>query len=221
LIVLGIDSSDDFIAVGIAGPDGIIISKASQAKGKNMLHKFLADILKEVEIDFQRIGAVAVTMGPGSFTGLRVGLAAAKGLCWSSNLPLAGVSSLQAIAFCSTLGNNKIAAVKDAKRNEFYYGGYLKEGKSLRQLIPDAVGPAERIADLLLDGFAVIGPGVPELKKYGVEGSGDSDNGYIQDAIGGAVALLGRDLILAGKYIELASASPEYIRTPKAKEWNP
>jgi tRNA threonylcarbamoyladenosine biosynthesis protein TsaB len=78
-MILGIDSSDDFISVGLAGPSGIIVSRSSEpkAQNKNTLHGFLSETLAEAGVSLGQIDGVAIAIGPGSFTGLRVGLAAA------------------------------------------------------------------------------------------------------------------------------------------------
>lgn len=222
LLILGIDSSDDFLSAGLAGPDGIIISKSSDvsAQNKNMLHSAITELMAESHTELKSISGVAVSIGPGSFTGLRVGLAVAKGICWSLSLPLAGVSSLKAIAACVSTDSGKILAIKDARRDEFYYAGFDKRGDLLIQGIPDTVGPPEIIPKLLSSGYGLTGPGAAVyLKKHHTGGAVEAIPFAVQN-IGGAVATLGRQMILAGQALDTASAIPHYIRAPKAKEWN-
>lgn len=222
LVILGIDSSDEFLSVGLSDGEKIILSHSSDplAKNKNMLHSFLKSVLDEAGVKIDNIGGVALAIGPGSFTGLRVGLAVAKGICWSLKLPLAGVSSLLPIAFCAKDDTGMILAVKDARRNEFYFAGYEKRGQELHQVIPDSVGAPADLIDIINYGFSPIGPGVEELSKYS-EGRMPSRAGYDRDLLGGAIALLGARLIDRGKILDLSSAAPNYIRTPKPKEWKP
>jgi tRNA threonylcarbamoyladenosine biosynthesis protein TsaB len=222
LLILGIDSSDDFLSAGLAGPDGIIISKSSDisAQNKNMLHAAITELMAESRTELKSISGVAISIGPGSFTGLRVGLAVAKGICWSLSLPLAGVSSLMAIAACASTASGKILAIKDARRDEFYYAAFEKQGARLIQEIPDSVGPPDAIPELLSRGFKLTGPGaMVYIKKHHSENELDSIPFAIEN-IGGAVATLGRQMILAGQTLDTASAIPHYIRAPKAKEWN-
>jgi tRNA threonylcarbamoyladenosine biosynthesis protein TsaB len=222
LLILGIDSSDDFLSAGLAGPDGIIISKSSDvsAQNKNMLHSAITELMAESRFELKSINGVAISIGPGSFTGLRVGLAVAKGICWSLSLPLAGVSSLMGIAACASIDSGKILAIKDARRDEFYFAGFDKRGDKLTQEILDSVGPPDAIPELLSKGFKPTGPGAAVFfKKQHFSDSDDSIPFAIQN-IGGAVAKLGRQMILSGQTLDTASAIPHYIRTPKAKEWN-
>jgi tRNA threonylcarbamoyladenosine biosynthesis protein TsaB len=221
-VILGIDSSDEFLSVGLSDGEKIIISHSSDpmAKNKNMLHSFIKRILDEAEINIDSFDGAALAIGPGSFTGLRVGLAVAKGICWSLNLTLAGVSSLMPIAVCANNSTGRILAIKDARRSEFYYAGYEKKGSELKQLIPDSVGPPDDLLDILGQGFSPVGPGVHELSKY-APGTIFSETEYDRELLGGAIAVLGYRLIKEGKILNLSSAAPNYIRTPKPKEWKP
>lgn len=222
MLILGIDSSDDYLAAGLACPDGVIISRASDkmAQGKNVLHGFLDDLFHSSGYNFESLKGVAISIGPGSFTGLRVGLAVAKGICWSLNLPLAGVSSLLALAYCADKSIIKILTVKDARQNEYYYGGFLRNGDSLAQIIPDSIGPADKIASMLSDDFTPVGPGVPALMKKIELINEQYSEKYDKQALGGIIANLGIRMIQTQRVLDISSAIPEYVRNPKPKEWN-
>jgi tRNA threonylcarbamoyladenosine biosynthesis protein TsaB len=222
-IILGIDSSDDFLSVGLAGLNGAILSRSSEprSQNKNLLHRFLSEVLTDANIEFTSLAGVSVAIGPGSFTGLRVGLAVAKGICWSRNLPLIGVSSLAAIAFTSKMEKGKIVAVKDAKREEIYYAAFVKNGNALEQVIPDSVGPPHDIQTLMAEGYLAVGPGVGELQKHLPNAAQGSYAEYDRQALGGAIAIMGKEMLDSGKTLELASAIPNYVRSPKPREWKP
>jgi len=164
------------------------------------------------------LDGVSVAIGPGSFTGLRVGLAVAKGICWSLNLPLMGVSSLLAIALASQMQAKRIVPLKDARRNEFYYAAFIKDD-DLQQTIPDSIGPVQSIVQLMADGYVPVGPGIPELWKYISRPELLIDEGYDRNAIGGVVAQAGLEGFMAGKTLDLASATPNYIRISRPREW--
>jgi tRNA threonylcarbamoyladenosine biosynthesis protein TsaB len=222
-VILGVDSSDEFLSVGLVGPDGLIISRSSEpgSHNKNMLHRFLDDVMGEANVKMEHIAGVAISQGPGSFTGLRVGLAVAKGICWSLALPLAGVSSLLAIAHCAAKDKNRLVAVKDAKREEFYFAAFEREGDRLTRLTTDSVGPAAEVFRLISDGFKGVGPGVAALARYAKGGQFVLDEGYDREAIGGIVAVLGKEKIASGETLEIATAAPVYVRVPKPREWKP
>jgi tRNA threonylcarbamoyladenosine biosynthesis protein TsaB len=212
-MVLGIETSDDFVGVGIADMTGILISRAAEPeqRNKNLLHGFMEDALMVAGKTFSDMDAVSVSLGPGSFTGLRVGLAAAKGICWSRNIPLAGIPSTEAIMETARGAAGKFLAVKDARRNEFYYGGFESDGSKDRRIIADKVGTLDDILALLSQGFKIIG------RRNQLEKSGISDEyilEYNPDDLGGIIALLGRNRLNEGQKIDVASAAPQYIRYP-------
>lgn len=94
------------------------------------LHVFIGEILKETGLTFKDIGAVAVSKGPGSYTGLRIGVSAAKGFCYSLNIPLISVDTLQAMAL-QVAGKVKedviYCPMLDARRMEVYCAVYNKD----------------------------------------------------------------------------------------------
>jgi tRNA threonylcarbamoyl adenosine modification protein YeaZ len=176
--------------------------------------------MDEANVNMGEIAAVGIAIGPGSFTGLRVGLAVAKGICWSLKLPLAGISSLLAIAHSTRMDLDRILVVKDAKRSEFYYAAFERANGMLIQVVPDSVGPPDGLFTLVSRGYTAVGPGVNELGKY-YPGKFDLDDSYNRDGIGGAIALLGKEKISKGDILDIASAAPVYIRTPRPREWKP
>lgn len=215
MIILGIDSSDEFVSVGVAGPPGIMISRSSgvEARNKNVLHRFMVDTLAEKGLSFAHLGGVAIAVGPGSFTGLRVGLATAKGLCWSLNIPLTGVSSIRAVAGCSKPDGQKLLAIKDARKKEFYYGGFDMAETGMAQVIPDSLGSAEDIFALMEKGYKVAGPGVLTLQKN-LPPHFTIDTDFDGSCLGGEIARRGRASLISGEKLNIAEAAPNYIRTP-------
>lgn len=93
-----------------------------------------------------QIDLYAITNGPGSFTGLRIGIALIKGLAMVHNTPVVGVSTLHALAAGCTL-NGTIVAALDARRGEVYWAAFKRENGHLTRLTPDTAGPVEQIAE--------------------------------------------------------------------------
>jgi tRNA threonylcarbamoyladenosine biosynthesis protein TsaB len=214
-MILGIDCSDDFVSAGLASDSRVVISRSSGAEvRKNIIHRFVEQLLNDKGLSLDQIEGIAVGIGPGSFTGLRVGLAAAKGICWANQLPLAGVSTLLAVAGCTESGDGNILAVKDAKRNEFYFGGFARKNESLEQVIPDSLGTMEDVVRLLDGGFRATGPGVAVLKRRGLKLPKDGEISYCYEAVGGEIARLGERMISVGDIIDIAEGAPHYIRIP-------
>ncbi len=84
------------------------------------LHVFIEECLQEANLTFQNINAVAVSKGPGSYTGLRIGVSAAKGFCYALNIPLISVDTLELLAKKVTIENGIIVPMIDARRMEVY-----------------------------------------------------------------------------------------------------
>jgi len=84
------------------------------------LHVFIEEIIKEAGITFQNLSAIAVSQGPGSYTGLRIGVSAAKGLCYALDIPLIAIDTLQTLARQVKQTNGYIVPMIDARRMEVY-----------------------------------------------------------------------------------------------------
>jgi len=222
LVVLGIDSSDEFLSVGLADQSGMLMSRASDpgSRNKNLLHSLVEKVLADRGFRLSSLGGISVAIGPGSFTGLRVGLAVAKGICWSLKLPLTGVSTLLAVAMCCNVSSSRIVAIKDARRDEFYYAAYISNN-GLQQTIPDSVGTAGDVLQLISDRYVPIGPGLAELGRRLGDKLPLPEEGYDKNNLGGMVAVAGREAIVEGKTLDLRAATPNYIRVPMPREWKP
>jgi tRNA threonylcarbamoyladenosine biosynthesis protein TsaB len=213
LTVLGIETSDDFVGVGIADKSGVIMSKAanSSRRNKNLLHELLDTALEMANKTFEDLDGVAVSLGPGSFTGLRVGLAAAKGICWSKNKSLAGVPSTEVIMGSVTAPKGKFIAVKDARRSEYYFGGFEGDGSTYSRILPDATCTAGQISEFVSQGFKVIGR-KDQLRETDL--SPDKIIEYDPSELGGILAVMGRNRLIDGEKLDISSASPQYVRDP-------
>ena len=85
-----------------------------------VLHSYINDVVKEANINLSDLNAIAVSKGPGSYTGLRIGVSAAKGLSFALNKPLISVNTLKSLAHCLKIESGKIVAMLDARRMEVY-----------------------------------------------------------------------------------------------------
>lgn len=215
MTILGIETSDDYVGLGLADDDGILISRASEPemRNKNVLNLMLKETLDLAKTNLKNISGIAVSIGPGSFTGLRVGLAAAKGICWSRNIPLAGVSSTEAIAACIDPFEGNLLAVKDARRNEYYFGGFEGSKGGWSRILPDKAGDRDEIIDILSQGFKIAGR-LSQIETEIVEIAKANIIEYDPGRVAGMVAHLGYMKLRAGKTLDFKSASPQYIRDP-------
>lgn len=110
-------------SVALAEDGKTILCKEMAEEGYShaeRLHVFIEEIIKESVIGFQDISAIAVSQGPGSYTGLRIGVSAAKGLCYALGIPLIAVDTLQILASQAKVSTGLIIPMIDARRMEVY-----------------------------------------------------------------------------------------------------
>src|SRR5690606_1391864 len=107
-------------------------------------------LCRQADIEIGEIGVVAVDVGPGLFTGMRVGLATAKALALALRIPMIGISSLDLLAFPHRRSDRVIVPVVDARKGEVFYAMYRQVPGGLQQVVTPQVGPVdELVGDLL------------------------------------------------------------------------
>ena len=133
--------------------DGALIAQSYQRSGlthSRTLMPMCRDLLENCGLTLGEMDVVAVAAGPGSFTGLRIGVATAKGLAWPGDKPCAGVSTLEAMAWPLAHLEGDLCAVMDARRHQVYNARFQAEGGRLLRLCPDrAISIDELAAELL------------------------------------------------------------------------
>ncbi|MEN0658345.1 tRNA (adenosine(37)-N6)-threonylcarbamoyltransferase complex dimerization subunit type 1 TsaB [Caldifermentibacillus hisashii] len=149
--ILAIDTSTNVLGVGIASNEKIIGEYITNIK-RNHSTRVLPAIdflLKDCGMDIKEINKIIVANGPGSYTGLRIGLTIGKTLAWTLNIPIVGVSSLKLMAASARYFDGYISPVMDARRGNIFTGLYeYKEGK-LMQAVDDQHIPTEEWCKLL------------------------------------------------------------------------
>ncbi len=120
--------------------DGALLAEYTQNSGQThsrTLMQMAEDLLRNCNLTAQDIDAVAVAAGPGSFTGVRIGVAAAKGFAWGRQLPLYGVSTLEAMARGAALCDGIYCACMDARREQVYNALFCSQSGELTRLCGD------------------------------------------------------------------------------------
>jgi tRNA threonylcarbamoyladenosine biosynthesis protein TsaB len=159
-MILGIDTSGQNLGLALVQDGqvkGSYLSRPGLKHGE-ILQNTIRQFLDNNHADFKSLAGIAVTLGPGSFTGLRIGLAAAKGYAYALNLPLAGISSLSAISCSYSNLNKEVVTLIDAKRSELYWAVFDSRGDEPIRLLPDAVGPVDNLDELAKGPVAFCGP---------------------------------------------------------------
>jgi tRNA threonylcarbamoyladenosine biosynthesis protein TsaB len=207
--ILALDTSTLTAGV-VAWEDGRVLAerRARVTTHSDALLSMIDEVLRETGWTPQSVDGVACTAGPGSFTGLRIGLATAKGLCFAAGKPLVGVPSLEALA--ARAPDGKVAAIMDAHKQEVYAAIYqvtagfpsLEAGEWV--LPPSELAP--RVKDLPLVGDGALR--YPELGR-----ALDSDGApHPADVARLAAARLKR-----GEADDLSSSGPRYVRASEAE----
>ncbi len=130
--LLGIDTSTATISVAVLRDGAVIGERTDQVeRNRTGLLTVVDSLFAELGLSPQSLDAVAVGAGPGSFTGLRIGMATAKGIAFAIGKPLWAVSSLAALAHAALQDDGTVVAVLDARRGEVYAGAYRRHERGV------------------------------------------------------------------------------------------
>lgn len=169
--ILAIESSGLVAGVAVT-QDNVLLGEYTMNHKKThsqTLLPMLDELAKMIELDLNTIDAIAVSMGPGSFTGLRIGSATAKGLGLALDKPIIPVPTVDALAYNIWGTDKQICPLMDARRQQAYTGLYSFENGQLTTIIPQcAVDISEIIEQVNQTGKPVIflGDGVPVFADY-------------------------------------------------------
>lgn len=165
-LILNIETATEVCSVSLA-ENGALVQKKESAEGMNhsrLLTVFIDALFAETKISLKKLDAVAVSKGPGSYTGLRIGVSVAKGLCYALEIPLISVNSLESMGIYAALNFTQFSEVKpeneplfcpmiDARRMEVYTALYNTKGEEIKPIS----------AEVITEGFLQ-----PELEKHPV-----------------------------------------------------
>lgn len=232
--ILALESSAKAASCALVA-DGVPLATAWQATGlthSRTLLPMVQDMLKNSEQTLNDVDAVAVAVGPGSFTGLRIGLAAVKGLAWAADKPCIGVSTLESMAHPLRHLDGVIVCAMDARRQQIYNAVFLADDGVLTRLREDrAISLEEAAADLRdFDGpLTIVGDGAKLAYDYFVKAGIDcrlapahlcqqSAMGVAlaAEAAGQEAAVSAQDL--APNYLRLSQAERERLERMKNEQ---
>ena len=147
--ILALESTARAASVAIM-EDGRLIGQYFQCSGlthSRTLLKMAEELLASTGRTVEQMDAVATAIGPGSFTGVRIGVAAAKGLAWAAEKPVCGVSTLEAMAWQARYHEGIVCPVMDARRGQIYNAVFRISGGRVERLTPDRAIAAEELAE--------------------------------------------------------------------------
>jgi len=140
--ILNIETATKNCSVSIAKNGETIVCKEIAEEGYShaeKLHVFIEEVIAEAKITVQDLTAIAVSQGPGSYTGLRIGVSAAKGLCFALNIPLIAVDTLQTLASQAKVSEGKIIPMLDARRMEVYSAVFNTALETERPILAEVI----------------------------------------------------------------------------------
>jgi tRNA threonylcarbamoyladenosine biosynthesis protein TsaB len=223
MLVLGIETSTPQASVTIGSEQGIIgsctISRGA-AYGEFLLPA-VEFLMHQSSLTYRQLSAVAVGLGPGLFTGMRVGVTTAKTLAQALSVPIVGVPSLDLVAFDARYTPKVICPVLDAKRGEVFFAFYRQVPGGVTRLSEYQVGPPERLAaefDAQNADVLAIGTGAL-LHRHVLEEAEQVEIGTMTHAFPSSAALIDLALprLIREDFDRLFDIEPMYMRRTQAE----
>lgn len=223
--ILAIDSSGLVATVAILEKNSMLAEYTLNYKKTHSqtLLPMLDEIVKQLDFDLETIDAIAVAAGPGSFTGLRIGSATAKGLGLALDKPVIPVPTVDALAYNVWGVNDVVCPMMDARRNQVYTGIYAFEGNELKVLEPQMAVDISEIAEklnalgrevvFLGDGWPVYEAKLAELLTVPYM----TAPAHMSRQRAGALAALAMCYAKEGKMETAVEHQPDYLRLSQAE----
>jgi len=217
MLLLALDTATDQGSLALA-EDGRLLGEYSlQSAGAYLQHLLagLEALLQAAGRGVQDIDAIAVSQGPGNFTGLRIGLATAKGLALALSCPLVGVSTLEVLAAQFPFHPHPIGVIMDARRREVFFGLYRCPEETPQPLAGPERLPLEALPSRLTPPLLLTGPALNAYQDFlkqalapGIQWAPPE----MRHPRAATVARLGRARLLQGLTVPPARLSPNYLR---------
>ena len=223
--ILGIDTSTMAANVAVLEDDKLICEYTINTKKtySQKLMPMIENMLKLSDLDIKEIDAIAICVGPGSFTGLRIGMATAKAMAHVNNIPLIGVNSLEILGANMDLCNRNICSILDAQRNQVYMNKYILKDDKITELEEISIKPIDELLEEISssnEDWVLVGEAVYKYKEKIEEISNitiPSPANNITKA--STLCFVARDKMLANDQVyNCYNINPMYIRKSQAEE---
>ena len=221
MLILGIETATEQVGVAIGGHEGVIAT-FEVARGRRhaeILTPAIEFVCRQADIGLDEIGCVAVDVGPGLFTGMRVGISAAKALALALRVPMIGISSLDLLAFPCRHTDRVVVPVIDARKSEVFWAMYRQVPGGVQQVSAPTVGPVDDlVADLLARSQETlcIGDGADRYRNEIVEGFRCEISGPVHPSPG-ALVQLAHARALREEWVRPDEIEALYLRAPDAQ----
>lgn len=224
MLVLGIEAATSVAGVALCENQNIIAERFvnnQRTHSVNLLPMIKA-VFQDAGVSPQSLEGIAVSNGPGSFTGLRIGMSTAKTLAQVWDLPIVGISTLDSLAYAVVGLHNYICPILNARKNEVYTALYDGSKGALQKIFgPQAISPeklVEKIKSLDRD-VTFLGDGVSVYQKFFSSSLTNIQfaSGVVGFPRGAGIAILGHQYLLENGGIDPLQLLPNYIRLSEAE----
>ncbi|QPJ62797.1 MAG: tRNA (adenosine(37)-N6)-threonylcarbamoyltransferase complex dimerization subunit type 1 TsaB [Candidatus Nitronauta litoralis] len=220
--LLSIDSSTPLLSVALLDKQHILSEQARDHSppAHNPLLSLVDQVLSDAGIPLKEVSGYIFTNGPGSFTGLRVGLSLIKGFVLATEKPVLGVSSLKAWASLSGNNSERVCSLLDARKGEVYYALFQKSGDDLTPLGDEEVLSPTEVLNRIDQPVEFVGPGSDRYKDFFTE---HLKNRFQKSAppgsptVAGAAGKIGLKNFEKNSSFNLNQLNLRYLRKPEAE----
>lgn len=223
-LLLAIENSGMCGSAALICPDCCLgeYSLQSRKTHSKRLLPVIRRLMEDAGLSWQDLDGIAVSIGPGSFTGLRIGLSTAKGLAAAASLPLIGISSLKSLARQYSHASFRICVMVDARKKEVYCALFQPgPGDRVERLTEDMVLSPEKVAEYITEPTLFIGDGVQVYREIIREKLGDQaviPCPHLSFPRAAAVGSLALSAWTEKDFLDISRATPVYIRASEAEE---
>ena len=223
MLILGITTSTAQVGCAIGGHEGVLgaVHSSRGRRHAETLTPAIEFLCRQTRVELTEIGAIAVDLGPGMFTGLRVGVAAGKAIAHARRLPMVGVTSLDLLAFPLRHSDRRIVCALDAGRGELFHASYRQSPGGVQRITePEVSTPADLASDLAAVGEEVLlaGDGAlryrEQLERIRRVELADAGEAYPQAS---SLVQLAHARALREDFVNPVELTPLYLRLPDAE----
>lgn len=223
MLVLGIDTATVIGSVGLVRNGEALVEESCRAASNHTetLFPLITSVLARAQVSLSEVEGIGVSIGPGSFTGLRIALSTVKGFSYALGHRVMGVSTLEALARTVTHWQGLICPMLDARRREVYAAFFLRgKGGGLERLTPDSA----QLPRVLLEGITgpclFLGDGAESYAELIHERYGSATQllpFVTHHPRGAVVAYMAWERLCRGEYDDASTLVPCYVRPPEAE----
>ncbi|MDH7445349.1 tRNA (adenosine(37)-N6)-threonylcarbamoyltransferase complex dimerization subunit type 1 TsaB [Aquimarina sp. 2201CG14-23] len=211
--ILCIETSTTNCSVALAKDNQIVVSKEdydTKYSHAERLHQFIDNVINEAGISFKDLSAIAVSKGPGSYTGLRIGVSAAKGLCYGLDIPLISVPTLHALALQVRSTDGYIVPMIDARRMEVYSAVFSNDHIQIRATEAEILSETSFEEYLQQNKVYFIGNGVAKFSEICTHSNAEFITKKLPSAM--EMVIVGYDKFLNRDYEDVSYFEPYYLK---------